>query len=124
MTRRGPVLVLVGRRRILPLRVVVAASLPARLRGWIGRVPATGDGALWLVGVRAVHTFGVRGPIDVVFVGAEGHVLRVRPRVEPRRVLVGPWGTRDTLELPPGDAARLGVGLGERLRLVAALEHP
>ncbi|HEX7127667.1 MAG TPA: DUF192 domain-containing protein [Thermodesulfobacteriota bacterium] len=113
-----------ARGRTELVRVDLAASPLARLRGWIGRRPATGEAALWLVGVRGIHTFGLRGPIDVVFVDARGRVLGVRARVAPRRLLIGPRGTHATVELPPGDAARLGVAPGDRLRLAAGRPRP
>lgn len=98
----------------------VADSFRQRLRGWIGRAPRPGDGALWLTGVRHVHTFGLKGPIDVLALAADGRLLRLRRRVAPWRVLLGPQGSRHTVELPPGEAARLGLAVGQRLRLVEA----
>lgn len=125
MTRRATMLVTTARHgRTALVGVDLAASPLARLRGWIGRRPATGEAALWLAGVRAIHTFGLRGPVDVVFVDAHGQVLEVRSRVVPRRLVVGPCGTRATVELPPGDAARLGIAPGDRLRLAAGRPRP
>ncbi len=117
MSGGRPALVLADDGRTLVPEVEVAASFLHRLRGWVWRAPAAGDAALWLVGVRAVHTLGLRGPIDVVFLGVEGTILAVRRRVAAARMVVGPRGTRHTLELPPGTTARLGLAVGQRLVL-------
>jgi uncharacterized membrane protein (UPF0127 family) len=43
--------------------------------------------ALLIPACRSVHTFGMRFPIDVAFLGEDGAVLRVDRGVPPRRVL-------------------------------------
>ena len=52
----------------------VAGSRKARRRGLVGRDGF--DGALLLERVRWVHTLGLRFPIDVAYLDAEGHVLK------------------------------------------------
>src|SRR5690606_10494647 len=50
------------------IRVWRARGFAGRLRGLIARpLPAPGSG-LWIEPCAAVHTFGVRGPLDLVFV--------------------------------------------------------
>ena len=58
----------------------IAHGRAARRRGLLGRDGL--DGALLIRPCRAVHTLGMRFPIDVAFCDAEGVVLRtaeVRP---------------------------------------------
>ncbi len=85
-----------------------------RLIGLIGQpLPAPGTG-VWIEPCRAVHTVGVRGALDVVFVSRNGLVERVCTHVPPRRVR---WSAsaRAVLELRAGEADRLGVRRGAYL---------
>lgn len=86
-----------------------------RLAGLIGRdLPLPGEG-LWLEPCAAVHTFGVRGAIDLVFVSSCMRVCRVDSCVPPRRMRIAPR-CRSVLELRAGEATRLGLRPGVRLR--------
>ena len=96
------------------LRVIAARGFGARLRGLIGRpAPKPGEG-LWIEPCAAVHTFGVREALDLVFVSACMVVQRVEAAVPPRRVRIGP-GARAVLELRAGEARRIGLRVGLRL---------
>jgi uncharacterized membrane protein (UPF0127 family) len=67
-----------------------AASLRARLLGLAllprGAVPP--GHALLIPDCRSVHTFGMRFPIDLVFLDERGRALRVERAVKPRRMRV------------------------------------
>jgi uncharacterized membrane protein (UPF0127 family) len=85
-----------------PLRVLVAARPWARLWGLAGlRAPPPGDVALLLAPCRSVHTIGMRWPLDLVWLGPDGRVVRVDEDV-------GPWRARScraaraVLEVPGG----------------------
>ena len=96
------------------IRVQCARSFLARLRGLVGRsAPAPGAG-LWIEPCMAVHTFGVRGVLDLVFVSRCMVVQRIDAAVPPHRVRIGP-GSRSVLELRAGEAARIGLRVGARL---------
>jgi uncharacterized membrane protein (UPF0127 family) len=92
----------------------VADSFVGRARGLIGRDGI--EGALVLPRVRAVHTLGMRFPIDVAFLDAELVVLEM--------VSMSPWrlgrprlGARSVLEAPAGSFERWGLRPGDRLEL-------
>lgn len=57
--------------------------------------------ALLLRPCRAVHTLGLRDPIDVVFLGAQNRILRCVPRLAPNRVAIH-WQACAVVELPAG----------------------
>jgi uncharacterized membrane protein (UPF0127 family) len=86
----------------------------SRLRGLLGRKPLQGNGrqALWLVPCAGVHTFGMRYPLDIVFLDRGGAVLDWHERI-------GPWrtrqcrGARQTVELAPGGIASIKPVRGE-----------
>ena len=92
------------------LRAVVAERPPARLLG-LALMRRPPEHALLIPRCRSVHTWGMRLPIDVVFLACLPGgvtVLSVHTRVPPRRVVshrgAGPIAV---LELPGGMAARL-----------------
>ena len=57
--------------------------------------------ALIIAPCNAVHTFGMRFPIDLIFVSRDGTVLKVCHAV-PRRRMAGAWGAFATIELAAG----------------------
>ncbi|HEV7721933.1 MAG TPA: DUF192 domain-containing protein [Iamia sp.] len=87
----------------------VAATRRARGRGLLGRDGI--DGALWLPGVRSVHTVGMRFAIDVAWLAGDGRVLRVRT-LRPGRI--SGWSPRaaGVLEAEAGAFARWGLEVG------------
>jgi len=51
---------------------------------------------------RSVHTFGMRFPLDVYFLGRYGEIVGVRLGIPPFRIVRHP-GAAAVLELPPED---------------------
>jgi uncharacterized membrane protein (UPF0127 family) len=101
--------------RVLLDRVRFARSLRTRTRGLLGRTELDPGEAL-AFHERAVHMFFMRMALDVVFCDAELRVLKVAARLRPWRVSATFRG-RVVLELGPGEAGRLGIAAGDRLRL-------
>ncbi len=78
---------------------------------------------LWLPGVASVHTVGVRGALDLLFLDAEFQAVRQCPATPPGRWLVRAGGARHTLELGAGTLAEFApdarAGDGWRLERLA-----
>ena len=91
-----------------------ARSFRTRLLGLLGQPPLGPFDALRITPCAAVHTFGMREPIDVVFVGRGGRILAVVPRVPPWRIV---WqrGAVEVVETAAGRAAACGFQVGARL---------
>jgi uncharacterized protein len=99
-------------------RCSVADKPWSRMRGLLGRSGlAQGEGLL-LKPCGSVHTLFMRFPIDVVFLDRELSVVAVRPDLRPWRT-AGARGAKVSLELAAGEAARLGIAPGMKLRLAA-----
>jgi uncharacterized membrane protein (UPF0127 family) len=58
----------------------------------------------------------MRFPIDAVFLDRENRVLRVVEHLAPWRI-AGCRGSKAVVELPAGEAARVGLAPGDRLTL-------
>jgi uncharacterized membrane protein (UPF0127 family) len=98
----------------LAITLEMAFDSATRKKGLLGR-DSLGDGnGLVIAPSQAVHTFGMRFPIDIVAVGRDGRVIKVREAVGPRR-LVFALTAFAIVELPAGACARAGVSAGDRL---------
>jgi uncharacterized protein len=84
-----------GRSRALGLALL--DSLPAGLGLLIPRC-------------RSIHTFGMRFPLDVLFLDARGRVVRLARSVPPRRV-VSCAAARCVVEAAQGDGERFAAAL-------------
>jgi len=87
------------------LRLRVAAGWVQRLRGLLGGPPLRPHEGLWLVPCRAVHTFGMRRTIDVVFLDGRGRALKTAVRLRPNRIALC-ISAHSVVELPGGYCRR------------------
>lgn len=92
-----------------------AVTLRDRLVGLLGHASLAEDEGLWIEPCNSVHMFGMRFPIDVVFVDAEGRVVRVVDTLRPWRMTLPVRGARAALEIPAGAAARTRTEAGDLL---------
>lgn len=94
-----------------------ARTLFQRMKGLIGR-PArlfpAGKG-LWIIPSDGIHTFGMRFPIDAVYLDSSGKVLRLYHSLPPCRIGAIILKTRSVLELPPGILAKTHTEAGDVL---------
>jgi uncharacterized membrane protein (UPF0127 family) len=95
---------------------VVADSPVSRLRGLLGRSELRPGEGLLLRPASAIHTCFMRFPIDAVFLDEGLRVLRISDELRPWRA-ASRRGARAVLELPAGETARRGLGVGDLLRV-------
>jgi len=107
----------VAAARPITLQVRRARRWPERLIGLIGKPASAAGTGLWLQPCAAVHTFGVRGALDLLFVDRRGRIVGICECVRPGRVR-GHWRASAVLELCAGDVRRLGIRSGMQLRWV------
>lgn len=99
--------------------VEIATSRRARRRGLLGREGLAAGCAFVLSPCWAVHTIGMRFPIDVVFVDEDGLVLKIVEHMAGWRMAVASTATT-TIELWAGAVRAVDVQVGDRLALVSA----
>jgi uncharacterized membrane protein (UPF0127 family) len=105
---------------MLSARVGYAESVLARCRGLIGS-PISIEG-LWLPGTRSIHTWFMKFSIDVYFLDENGTCLASRLGIRPWRVVIGPKGTRQILELrSSSELSTEKIVVGETLEFVEEL---
>ncbi len=88
----------------------VAADRSARRRGLLGRDGV--EGALVLEPCRWVHTVGMRFPIDVAFLDADGVVVKTT-RMGRHRVGLPARASRTVIEAEAGAFDRWGLRVGD-----------
>jgi uncharacterized protein len=87
------------------LTLYEAATRRARARGLAGLAELPAASALRLAPCRSVHTFGMRFALDLLWLGADGRVVRVDEAVAPRRVRTC-VRARAVIEVRAGEAPR------------------
>jgi uncharacterized protein len=96
----------------LPGGMVLACAERGRARllglAWLPSLPA--HCALHLPRCRSVHTFGMRFPLDLVWLDAAGEPVRVDRAVPPRRLRTC-LAARSVVEVGAGHADALLAGL-------------
>jgi uncharacterized membrane protein (UPF0127 family) len=103
--------------RILADRTELADTRKTRKKGLLGRDSLPAGSALIIVPCFAVHTIGMRFPIDVVFVDAHGRVKKIVKDLPPLR-LAGCASARAVVEMAAGTLVPDGLlEIGDRLCL-------
>ena len=101
----------------------VADRFSQRLAGWLGRRHLPLHAGLCLAPCRAIHTFGMRVAIDVVFIDRRLRVVRCVARLTPWRMVACAHAFA-VIELAAGGAARAGLAPGVRLEPTAVAASP
>ena len=73
--------------------VELAQTGPQRRRGLLGRDRMAEGSAMVITRCNAVHTIGMRFPIDVAFVDSRGRVKKVVEDLAPWRIALSPFAT-------------------------------
>jgi len=87
------------------------------MRGLLGRDGLEAGCGLFIPACGAVHTFGMRFTLDLIFVDGGMTVRRVVRGVPPNRVVFGGRGATGVLEMQAGCLAEGRVAEGDGLQL-------
>ncbi|HEX7119417.1 MAG TPA: DUF192 domain-containing protein [Longimicrobiales bacterium] len=105
----------VDRGRELGTRIGMADRWWLRLRGLLGR-PRIRDGeGMLLLGSPAIHTVGMRYPLDIAVLDRTGRIIAVYAALPPGRRTRLHAAAAHTLELPAGALDRTGTREHDRL---------
>jgi uncharacterized membrane protein (UPF0127 family) len=100
----------------LAARADIADTQPKRNTGLLKHTSLAPGEGLWIVPCEGVHTFGMKFPIDVVFLNKQRKVLKIRPNMVRRRMALSLLA-RSVLELPAGTLEATGTVRGDQLEL-------
>ena len=102
------------RQTVLAERVEVADHGAKRSKGLLGRNCLEPGEGLWIVPCEAVHTFGMRFPIDLVYVDRDKRVKKVRSNVTPWRMSAC-LSAHSVVELAAGAVRETQTQAGDKL---------
>ncbi|MGI9625965.1 MAG: DUF192 domain-containing protein [Longimicrobiales bacterium] len=97
----------------LGTKVLWANRMLSRMRGFLMRPqPTDGEGIL-LSPCKGVHMYGMKFPLDVLFLTRDGEVVASFPNLEPGARTALQKGAYHALELPVGTIGRSGTEVGD-----------
>ncbi len=105
------------RRQVLIQKGDIAEGSWARVRGRIGKSSLRPGAGLVLHYSSQIHTFGMRFPIDVLFLDRMGIAIHLIHRLPPGRVSPLVRGAKYAVELPAGLLAQTGTRVGDWIDL-------
>jgi uncharacterized protein len=122
----APVLRCVGnqtRGTVLCSRATLVSGFGDRTRGLIGRTQLGADeGMLFEAGpfmpLMWMHTMFMRFPIDIVFLGRNNLVIKIRASLKPWRLSAIVFGARMAIELCEGSVSRTHTAVGDFISIV------
>lgn len=106
------------RGTVLANKIKVANTFFARLMGLMGKAkPFLPKGCgLLLDPCKAIHTWFMRFPIDVVFLDEQGEVVGIEEKLAPWRLSRVYHNARCVLELPAGTVRDSQTRVGDKVR--------
>lgn len=96
------------------LSLTPAFSLLARLRGLLGHSGLEPNQGLWIRPCNSVHSCFMSFSIDVLYLNRQKQVIRIHSQLRPWRFSFC-GRAHSVIELAAGEAARLGIRLGDTL---------
>ncbi len=92
-----------------------ADSVVRRMKGLLGRKAFCYGEGLWIKPCKAVHSFGMKFPIDVVFLDRQQCVIAVIASLPPNRLTPLFFRAASVLELPSGKAEQTDTVIGDSI---------
>lgn len=102
---------------VLASQVEIADSFRRRVVGLLGRRALDPGGGLWLFPSNAIHTVGMRFPIDVVMLSRNATVVKVCAGVRPFSIVWPNLRAESVLELPANTIAKSCTAAGDLLQI-------
>jgi len=110
--------------KVIASHVRIARSLWSRMKGLLGRRALEGGEALMFPRCSSIHTIGMRLSIDAIFVDKAFRVVSIKEHLAPGRLVPPVWGAWGVVELAEGMLDRVGLRVGDQLRLLPADPNP
>ena len=103
--------------RVVAGRARIARSFLSRLVGLLAQASLDAGEALVIPAGQAIHTIGMRFPIDVAFVDRAGCVVAMRHAMRSGRLTPIIWRATAAIELAAGVLRRCAIHVGDRLSI-------
>ncbi len=100
-------------------RIAWAGTSESRRHGLLGREGLEPGEGLYIVPCQWVHMFGMRFPIDVLFLDRQGKVVGLHHSLRPNRLSKLVWRAEGVLELPAGVLVETRTELGDLVEWIS-----
>ena len=117
-----PAILIYRQQDLLFRQIQHARTFYSRLTGLLFSARPNPDQGLLITPCHQVHTLGMRFPIDVLFLNADGSIMQCVPGLQPFRT-AGIKGARHTLELASGSIEHHALRPGQRLQWRTEAPH-
>lgn len=104
-------------KKELSENVIVAKRLLERMKGLIGKKGLENGESLWIKPCKSVHTFGMRFPIDVIFLDEEKKVVALKKAILKNRMTPLYFKAVSVLELPAGTIDATDTRIGDKIEI-------
>jgi hypothetical protein len=108
------------RHTVLATCMEVADKGERRRKGLLGRQRLSPGEGMWILPCEAIHTFGMRFPIDLVYLDRKNRIKKLRSHVLPWRVSAC-FSAHSVLELASGTILSTKTCRGDRIEISSAL---
>ena len=107
------------RQAHLATQMSIAGTHWSRFRGlmWTDAANFPAGRGLWIVPCHGVHTFGMRFPIDVIYLDADKTVVHIQSQLKPWRMAPVRMRAASVLELPGCTIESTGTSLGDEIEI-------
>lgn len=96
-------------------QVEMAEGLLARMKGLLGRKALGAGAGMCIKPCTGIHTFGMKFPIDVIFLDTDNKVLAVHGNLRPNHMTPVRLDAASVLELPAGVIESTSTAVGDTL---------
>jgi uncharacterized membrane protein (UPF0127 family) len=103
---------------ILAEEAVIAESFFRRCKGLLGKKALPTGQALVLRPCNSVHTFFMRFPIDVAFIGKDNKVVKIIPSIPPFRLTPIYFKAHFAIEFPAGTLGAANLKEQDEIELI------
>jgi uncharacterized membrane protein (UPF0127 family) len=97
--------------------LAVADNIFSRMKGLLGKNSMLAGEALLIRPCKGIHTFGMRFPIDAIFLDINNRVVKVINNLAPNRMTRFYLTATSVLEVPAGAAEKSSTKSGDRLEI-------
>ena len=120
MTRKKYCIYNETRECFLSLKVAVADTVFARLKGMIGKLSLKSDEGIWVVPSSGVHTLGVMVPLDLIYLDDKHRVIHLVEHFPTFRIAPIRIKAESVLELAAHTIYSTQTQLGDQLLICGA----
>jgi len=113
----------VQKEKSYPFTIYRADKLLPRLLGLLGTTEVDPQFGLHIHPCNGIHTFGMKYPVDVLFLDDDGLVVEAKCKLPVNKMTKLVPSAKSVVELPPGSIDRHLIEVGDHLDLDADEEH-